>query len=911
VAVAVLAMLASPAAAQVNTATIEVLTFDQQNLAMPGVTVQARNVDTGVTRVDVADANGRAVFSALPPGTYAVSANLESFAPITDQPVVVRIGQTARLEFTMQAQMSETIVVTAEVPVVDVLKTDSSTNIVPEQIQSLPVPDREFEKLAFITPTVQRERGGFRFIQNAPVVGASGNASQNSILVDGAEFTDQALGLSRARFSQDAIQEFRVIASRFDTEIGGSQGGALSVITKSGSNEHHGSVFGFWRDASLRETGALEEENDDYNRQQYGATIGGPIVRDKTHYFLSYEHIDVTDIAPFRPGGAFAPLATNYDFPTTQDLALLSLNHQFSASASGFLKGVYEKFRQENFRVGGINDISNGQQLNRDNWNVVLGLTNVFGDGSMLNEARFQIGDRDYDEPTNSNDVEEWFSGGNTLRIGANVVGDLLGYGSYWELRDTFHIQTGSGRSTHDWKLGGSWFHVEERSDIPTFQEGLFVYADDTRAFPLTYIYGEGSADVTVETDILSAFIQDDWRMAPNFTLSLGLRYDYDTDGNNPDFTHPLVGPRSVDENNFQPRVGFSWDLGNNGKSVLRGGIGLFHGRYLLVPNFTEEQQNGVTGRITRTNLNGWVICLQLGIPLDQCPFPPINPADPENSGVELGRDISLLEDNLRAPQTTQVSLGFTRRLGNTGLYFDIEGLYAEGYNEIFIRDKNFGGNDNPVRPNSDYNQINTYTNDGHSEYKAVIASLNGTFGRGHLLTSSITWMDKKNLSDDFSPVFPTGYPSDPANPEGEWGYSRGHEDYRAVVSGVFRLPLNFYLGATWQYGSGQPWNRILGYDANGDGKNSDRAEGVDRNDQDGPTFNSFALRLGWIISLGGSAELELIAEAFNLFDTVNYDVTSINNAEFLAAGVPNPDFGEYRATLDPREIQLGARFRF
>ena len=192
-----------------------------------------------------------------------------------------------------------------------------------------------------------------------------------------------------------------------------------------------------------------------------------------------------------------------------------------------------------------------------------------------------------------------------------------------------------------------------------------------------------------------------------------------------------------------------------------------------------------------------------------------------------------------------------------------------------------------------------------------MIASLNGTFGRGHMLTSSVTWMDKKNLSDDFSPVFPGGYPSDPADPEGEWGRSRGQEDYRIVLSGVFLLPANFTLGATWQYGSGQPWSPLLGYDANGDGKISDRAPGVERNSEDGPSFNSFSLRVTWSLPLGGAGDLDFIAEAFNLFNTVNYDVVTINNAQFLQPEVPNPNFGAYRSTLSPREIQLGLRYRF
>src|SRR5438105_2943870 len=125
------------------------------------------------------------------------------------------------------------------------------------QIESLPVANRDFQNLSFLTPGVQRERGAFRFIQGGPVIGAGGNASQSTILVDGVDFTDPALGLSRTRFSQDAIREFRVIQNRFDTEIGGSSGGALSIVTKSGTNDIHGNAFGFFRDQALRAKGAL------------------------------------------------------------------------------------------------------------------------------------------------------------------------------------------------------------------------------------------------------------------------------------------------------------------------------------------------------------------------------------------------------------------------------------------------------------------------------------------------------------------------------------------------------------------------------------------------------------------------------------------------------------------------------
>lgn len=905
-----LALGALPAAAQVATGTIEVAVQDGNGGPLPGVSVMAVSREKGLKRTAVTDSGGMATITALPVGAYDVSLALEGFAPVKQENVVLRVGQTARLNVQMQLKAAGEITVTAQAPLVDVYHSDTSTNIVPEQIEQLPVPDRDFEKLAFIAPGVQRERGEFRFVTGGPVIGSVGNASQSTIMVDGVDFTDEALGLSRTRFSQDAIREFRVITNRFDAEIGGSAGGALSIVTKSGSNEVHGSVFSFYRSDSLRSTGKLEQGSQDFSRYQYGLTLGGPIVKDRTHYFLSAEYIDQDDIALFRPGGAFADQAADVKHPFTQFLGMASIDHQ--AANNHLLTGklVYEQYREDNFRVGGVCDVSCGQSLDRDNWNLVLNHSWVI-DEDHLNELHLQAGNRKYEEPLNSDAVSEWFSSGTTLRTGANIVGDIVGDGDYYGISDTYHMHFAKGESSHDLKLGGSIQWISERSDIPIYPTGLWIYLTDDRTLPLVYAYGTGSADVTKDTTLYAAFVQDDWHLRPNFTLSLGLRYDYDSDGNNPDFRHPLEPEaRDRDTDNIQPRVSFTWDLHNDGRTVMRGGVGQFTGRYLLVPAFAELQQNGVTGRILRSNLNGLI----LGLPPEYW----LNPEDPEHSGIPLPPDSTLLAPGLEAPEATQASLGVTQRIADTSLYVDVEGIYAKGRNEIVVRDTNFGGNSNPVRLNPAWNQVNKYTNEGHSEYWAFITSLNGYLEGGHMITASFTVASKKNISDDFSPEFPFGYPSDPADIEAEWGRSRNDERYRLVLSGIFHLPWGITLAPIYQYGSGQPWNHLLGYDYNGDGKNSDRPAGVERNDMDGPDFRSLSLRITKTFKIPGGGDLDLIVEGFNILDNTNYDVNSVDKFEFLAGPtianpdaqyVPNPNFGKYRATLDPREIQIGLRY--
>src|SRR5207253_5859014 len=200
----------------------------------------------------------------------------------------------------------------------------------------------------------------------------------------------------------------------------------------------------------------------------------------------------------------------------------------------------------------------------------------------------------------NSDGVAEWFSSGNTRQTGGNILGDLLGDGSTFEFRDTLHKHLAIGNSSHDLKGGISWQHVDERLRIDTYASGLFIYLTDTKALPLAYAYGVGSSDVSSDTELYGAFVEDTWRPTTKLVVNAGLRYDLDTNGNNAGFHHQLIpNGRKRDSNNYQPRVSFSYDLLGNGTNVVRGGAGKFAGRFLLVPALSELQQNGESGRVT------------------------------------------------------------------------------------------------------------------------------------------------------------------------------------------------------------------------------------------------------------------------------------------------------------------------
>jgi hypothetical protein len=902
---------AARATAQVADAVIEITALDESGAALPGVTVTVMRPDTGFQQVVVTDSVGLARAIAIPTGVYDVKLELAGFGSVVEKGVALRVGQTVRLVATLKvAQVAETVNVVGESPLVDIYKTDSSTNIVTEQIQALPVADRDFQRLAFLTPGVQRERGGNRFIGNAPVIGAAGNASQATIMVDGVDFTDPVLGLARARFSQEAISEFRVIANRFDPEIGGSAGGALSIVTKSGTNTVKGSAFGFFRDKSLRKQGALDLKKNDYSRQQYGGTLGGPLAKDRTHYFLSFEQVSEDTVVLFRPGGAYAGLASDLPYPFRQSLLSGGVDHQLNAQQNLRSRLVYEHARQENFRAGGLADLSSGMNLNRNNFNLTS--THSTTMRGAVNQLSVQYGRRQFTEPNNSQSMGEFFSSGNNLQSGANAVGDQNDTNNTVEVRDSFYRRFGTGRWAQDVKIGGAFQYVKDYWNFPVYPRNLLIYLGDTRAIPLLYIGASGTTDDTLTTNLISGFAQTQVRPASNFTLTLGARYDLDTQGNNPDYTSPqMPAARGKDLNNIQPRAGLSWDLTGNGRHVIHGGAGLFTGRFLLVPAHIERMQNGFTGLIIQQRLSG----IALGLPALA-----IDPASPSTTGIALARDANRNADSFVSPYAKQATAGYTVRLGSTGLFADFEGIYVKGEDEVIIRDLNWRGNAaGGGRPNPAFNQINAYTNEGRSDYKAFVTSVNGTMKGGHILTASLTVASKKNINDDFSPAA-TEYPSDPANIEAEYSRSRADERVRFVTSAILHLPMRFTVAPIFEYGSGQPWNARLGYDFNSDGRTGDRAAGVPKFSQDGPAFANVNLRITHRIPLGGGRGVDLMAEMFNLFDRTNYDVNSAITGQFLSGptlanaalpAVVNPRYGQYTATLPPFEAQIGFRIGF
>jgi hypothetical protein len=288
-------LAATPAAAQQTTGTISGRIVDAQGAAIPGVTVTAKNAATGFVRTEVSDGEGIFHLNALPVGTYDMTTDLQGFAKVENKGIVVNVGQTLDLNLTLKlATVQETITVNAETPLIQTSSSSVGGVVDVNRIENLPLNGRQFANAAVTIPGVGL---GFhsdptKSTQYSPQIGG-GNGRNVNYQIDGGDNNDDTVGGLLQLFPLEAIQEFNFVTSRSKAENGRSNGGVMNIITKSGTNDLHGSFFTLFRDTSMNAITTTEKNNNaekqDYRRYQYGGSFGGPIVKDKMHYFGAVE----------------------------------------------------------------------------------------------------------------------------------------------------------------------------------------------------------------------------------------------------------------------------------------------------------------------------------------------------------------------------------------------------------------------------------------------------------------------------------------------------------------------------------------------------------------------------------------------------------------------------------------------
>lgn len=708
---------------------------DPQGGVVPNASVTVTNIGTNSVVTATTNADGGFRIANLQPGTYRVATTVSGFAPANAENVVVEVGQSTSIDIplTLGTATAE-VEVTGEAPVINTNDNTSSTNINQTSINELPINGRRASNFVLLTPGVAPD-GNFGLISFRGISGLLNNST-----VDGGDnnqaFFSEERGRTRINYSisQDAVREFSVNTSNYSAEFGRAAGGVVNTVTKSGTNEFHGSAFYYLRDNRLGSRNAFSFQSvltpngpvtvglkPKDQRHQFGGSLGGPIVKDRLFFFFSYDQ-QIRDFPGVSAPGApdfFTNLGTrgstgtltpaqiesgiNYLRGLTGEVErkgdqtlflpkidwVINDNHTFSA--------VYNRLRWDS--PAGVQTqavVSRGRTsfgsdlVDIDTLN--LRLSSSFS-ATTLNEARFQWS-RDFErqiadtpdpsEPTNPNGPPSVsIGGGSGITIGKPNFLDRAAFPDERRLQFADTVTVNRGR--HTLKFGGDFNHVEDRKDNLFRNAGEYSYSTlgaflQDRVDPAGKRYsnfsqGFGLNEVTFSTRDYNFFVQDDIRVVPNLTLNFGLRYEYQQLPE-PQLANPLV-PRSAqfpsDKNNFGPRVGFALSFGDTSNNVIRAGYGIYYGRIT---------NSAISNAITNTGVAAGERQF-FSTPNATTPtFPNVFATLPAIGGVS---DIIVFNEGLQNPLIHQMDVIYEREISRNTV-FSVSGLLSLGrYLPTFI----------------------------------------------------------------------------------------------------------------------------------------------------------------------------------------------------------------------------------
>lgn len=980
-----------PASAQTVTATIEGEVVDESGAVIPGATVTVVNKSTGFTRSAVTSEAGRYRLALLPVGEYTITVEHPGFKREV-RTVKLQIGQVAEIDVTMSVgELTEEVTVEAGLAaLVEPTRTEVSSVIEQRQIENLPVNGRQFIDFALLAPgvTIGDTTSGSTDVIIEPVTKlsfAGQNIHYNFIAIDGADNMSTASGIQKTTPSQEAVQEFRVINTSFTTEFGRAVGGIVNIITKSGTNDFHGSVYDFFRNDKLDARSPLASPGLFKLRQnQFGFTLSGPIVKDQTFFFGNYEgqrrrespfynsavlaNIDaINDIKVNRFG--LPPENLNVTRSNDSDNFLVKIDHQFNERHNMFIRYFFNDARLIN--QSPLNDGFDLPSAFKNNFlrdqSLVGNLTSAFS-STAVNELRVQWARRFFDFPTTT--TQPHLEVANTFAIGVNRGNPDFYKETRFELVDNVTLNRGD----HTIMFGGNFNFVRTIESFPLFYpfEATFATVQDLfngtpfviffQKFDFdapgldTSVYlgsrfadnirnqAKGSLDHTYN----GMFIQDKWRATPNLTLNFGLRYEFET------------WPKRAlnnDLNNFDPRVGLAYSVNPDRNFVIRAGFGIFHG---IIPSplfMCQEAACGGSGPYPgREDIEDDVnartrIFAFASIPdVMQQAF---------NELMTTGRypvvstQFDFLAESVivrfarrhQAPYGIQGSLSLEAEVLPGTLfratYLHVQGVHLGSFFNVNQPDPSgvleSGAPDYAAIRFDRFNAVPGVRNPNFAVYFEADSRWNSIFDGllidvnrrlSHHLGFGISYTWSKTIDDGPNPSFVL-IPVNSNRFDLERALSSDHVEHRFVANWLISGPTdlhpivnNFTFGFILTLESPHYFTKFAGFDANGDVFGVNDRVGLDaRNTFKGDSFRSFDIRISREFHLSEKTQLEFLAEAFNIFNTLNvrFFNTVYGDSIFNPPGTPgtffegarNPAYATPRAIFNPRQIQFALRLRF
>jgi hypothetical protein len=954
---------ATAATAQQGTAEIRGRVSDSSGAAVPGVTVVVRNQASGVFRQGVSTADGTYFLAGVVPGQYEITAELSGFRKYSHKDVRLEVGKTSSVDIRLEVGgMTEDVTVSAEAPIVDVTSKEVGGSLTNLDLVSLPSSNRNFVGfiglLPGIVPSISTESFG------SDSVSVNGqDARNNNYLVDGANNNDDVIGQragTQARTPIESIQEFQVLTSQYDAEFGRTSGAVINAVTKQGGNRYRGSAFAFLQDASYTAKDFFVKQNNtakpDTKFLQYGFTVGGPIVKNKAHFFVSVERVEndrATSInIAARPELNAAPVTEDRVWNT-----LVRLDHQINAKHSWNVRWLRESSPQRNQIIGAVTQAASREEVDLDQ-TVVASLNSSFGNTKTNS---FRVGFTQEDVAFANPNFNQ--NGGR-----ADLLKPTLQFQNYtdqqssvmqarvnnaYQVDDTFSWFIPGARGDHYLRAGLQYEYVDVFSSAQDNWNGTFSFSRSNVPFnpavPSTYpdrlsIRVPGPGEYTQLEHFFTGFIQDKWKTGDRLTISLGARYDLEKIPL-PEVDNPRLSSPPVDKNNISPRVGFAYDLKGDGKSVVRGGYGRFYDKSHL-ELISAIITNGVFSQSFTVNFPANNI--DPGPSAGRLPTDPflvngpvlnralLNTLYPAGSKLRNTGNVFLDNPDRVIPYADQLSLGFERQLSRD-MSVNVDYVHAFGRDQFMQLNLNPGLRVSTTRtaavtrvdPNF-VSSVFTYVNDGRTEYDALQVGVEKRYSRNHSFRVSYTYSKGRgNTTGNGAPGSNFQLLNDlrlDLN-EGPTDFDRPHN---LVFSGSALVPKTggLMFSTVVRYVSGTAFtvqDSTLDLDRNaiafeplpaGSYNGTCPASGPcnlypvesdgGRNGARGPSFFQADARLGYRIRVG-ERKLELFGEVFNLTDRANFANPGGDRfapASFLLLTALRPGAG-------PRTAQFGARIEF
>jgi hypothetical protein len=883
-------LVSSSVAAQTRatTADLEGVVYDQSRAVLVDAQVSATNIDTGLARDVVTGADGRFAIPALAPGSYIVRVNAAGFATLIRESIVLTLGVVMNLDLTMTiAGQVQRVDVVA--PIVDLRKTAVATVVSEEQIDGLPINGRNFISFSVITPGATTDRTSQQGASaTSGLTFAGQRARSNNITVDGVDNNDAAVGAVRATFSQEAVREFQVLTNSYPAEFGKATGGVVNIITKSGTNRVSANGFFYFRDESLNAKAyfekfapsgaAVDQKKAPYGQKQFGSTLGGPLSRDKSFYFLSFEHLDVdtnnfvtiddrtlVTVGPTVLGTpkqilerAGFPVETgNVPYEIRTSTFLAKVDHRLRPGHDLVGRFNYGKALNENIEPwGGQVARSRGAVLDSRDYMLSASHTFVISP-NILNEVRFQFARRDQDvnalDPRCGGPCVRDDQGGPTLevtgyaQVGRQRFTPQPRHSQRWQILDSWSHSTGR----HLFKAGVDTNVIRNRDEaLPLHFGGRFVFAAElpgtlfglplptinaiqavALGLPAAYVQGYGVPGASYTVSDMSLFAQDDWRLGARLVLKLGLRYQrqfwpgttYEAPGITP-YTFP------GDNNNLAPRLAFTWAPSGGNRTSVRGAYGLFFDNHITainaVTDILDGSQNGV--RTLAAQLPNSLPIVAWNTPGRRLPESAVGP---------FPSLVFLIDPALRTPYAHHASLGVEHEVAPR-IAVSASGIHVRGHAQLGTIDYNptlpaLG----PLRRPEDVGgragtsaAVLQFTSYGRTWYRGLTVAVDKRFdGRSQFLASYTLSKAEDHTVDYQSAFIPQDNgrgrnPTDPLglpigfDPDAERGPSSQDQRHRLVLSGVYVFPGAVQLSTIVAAGSGRPYTILAGADLNGDG---------------------------------------------------------------------------------------------